>query len=228
MLKPGGYWSTDGIRESYSRVMRLDSKELYTLLNDQSLMVWMIVTNSDEPKSLVIYKKSGDEAKDFFFKEEHLVNEKDGNLILLESSSIKVRTGWGRREWVLEPYFSTALNLNRMYIRDQIWPANMDEWVHKIIKDFSLELGRREQPTMLVAILTLLATTETTDSMTVSRIREYVTREVATNLSHKSSMGIVDETRDKLWSSRIWSLGKRWKWHRPNNDTMRFKWGRPD
>ncbi len=51
---------------------------------------------------------------------------------------------------------------------------------------------------MLVAILTLLATTEITDPMTVVRIREYVTREVATNLSRKSSMGIVDEARDKL------------------------------
>ena len=58
------------MRESYSRVLRLESEKMFILLDDPSISLWMIVDASrgtDTLRSLIIYKNTGDATVDELF-----------------------------------------------------------------------------------------------------------------------------------------------------------------
>ena len=58
------------MRESYSRVLRLESEKMFILLDDPSISLWKIVDASrgtDTLRSLIIYKNTGDATVDELF-----------------------------------------------------------------------------------------------------------------------------------------------------------------
>ncbi len=146
LLAPWGLYITDGMRQSYTRVMRLQSEELYRLFSNVDIEAFLVIDYRSPPgevKSLILYKKDAnnpdknDLVADFI--EEQL--PPNHNLILIEKTEIKgkIDRSWKvvtQRSGILEPFFHSKLNQYRMYVRDQIGPEKFDGEIHKILQKY--------------------------------------------------------------------------------------------
>ncbi len=226
-LKAWWVYISDGIRQSYTRVLRLDSDKL-ELLEDSSFQLWIVCNLEYEVISIVIYKKSHDEERDLrvadFLRAEltpwySLTEiEKDSKKAHINKQRNTVTT----RNGVLAWYQYHRRNQARQYVRDQIGPENFDSRVHEII-DESIH-GSLWSASMIVRILVHLSVKNAQSPPDIAKITAHIQRLVDRSIkAHdgkllplKSAMAILEAPLER---SQVWWKGRR------KPETLRMKWG---
>ena len=206
-LKPGWHHITDGMRESYSRVLRLESEKMFTLLDDSSISLWMIIDASqgtDTLKSLIIYKNTGDATVDELFALSVAENIAGTSRIeRVQKTMVKVRTNHWRdghykeRDGPLEPFSRSRLNQCLMFVRDQIGVERFDTRVHDIIERHAKTWEKQSLGILIQEILVYLAVKGIQDPMSRERVEQYVRKSVDSAL--KSGTRTPQSIPDGKW-----------------------------
>ena len=84
-----------------------------------------------------------------------------------------------------------------MFIRDQIGPELFDEQVHEILEEYAKNRSANQPATMLVQILTYLATKEVLTPQSITSIGQYVQNAV----TEKMQNGLKPESGREILSS---------------------------
>ena len=191
-LKSGWVYITDGMRESYSRVLRLESEKMFILLDDPSISLWKIVDASrgtDTLRSLIIYKNTGDATVDELF----LISVTDNiagtsRIERIQKTTVTVRTNPWRdghhtqRDGALEVFSRSCLNQCLMFVRDQIGVERFDNGVHSIIERHAKTWEKQSLGILIQEILVYLAVNGIQDPMSRERVEQYVRKSVDSTL----------------------------------------------